>query len=233
VSAALAYVVAGSKPWNSAEFDVLAHEQPGQWFFVAEMNELIAVLNRISPRYIFFLHWNWRVPSEIFSKFECVCFHMTDVPYGRGGSPLQNLIVAGHKTTKLTALRMVKEMDAGPIYIKEDISLGGRAEDIYRRAGLASLDIIRFIVSNEPLAVPQEGEPVVFKRRSPGQSVLPDSGDLRLLYDHIRMLDAPTYPLAFLNYGKFLLTFSDARLNGEELQATVIFRKQTLQEGDK
>ncbi len=26
-------------------------------------------------------------------KFECVCFHMTDVPYGRGGSPLQNLII--------------------------------------------------------------------------------------------------------------------------------------------
>jgi len=37
---------------------------------------------------------------------------MTDVPYGRGGSPLQNLIVRGHTETKLTALRCVRDLDA-------------------------------------------------------------------------------------------------------------------------
>ncbi len=37
--------------------------------------------------------------------------HMTDVPYGRGGSPLQNLIARGHTSTKLTAMRMTAEVD--------------------------------------------------------------------------------------------------------------------------
>lgn len=30
-----------------------------------------------------------------------------------GGAPLQNLIQRGHRDTMLTALRMVREMDAG------------------------------------------------------------------------------------------------------------------------
>ena len=55
-------------------------------------------LKKITPRYIFFLHWDWRVPHVIWQQHECVCFHMTDVPYGRGGSPLQNLILEGTMT---------------------------------------------------------------------------------------------------------------------------------------
>jgi methionyl-tRNA formyltransferase len=57
---------------------------------------------------------------------------MTDIPYGRGGSPLQNLIARRRKKkTKLSALRMVEELDAGPVYTKTNISLMGRAEEIY------------------------------------------------------------------------------------------------------
>jgi len=55
---------------------------------------------------------------------------MTYMPYGRGGSPLQNLIVRGYRHTKLTALRMVEEFDAGPVYLKEDLCLEGNAEEI-------------------------------------------------------------------------------------------------------
>ena len=60
-------------------------------------------------------------------------FHMTDVLYGRGGSPLQNFIIRGHKETKLTAMKCVKELDAGPVYLKEFLSLLGNAEEIYMR----------------------------------------------------------------------------------------------------
>ena len=42
--------------------------------------------------YIFFIHWSWLIPKEIYENYECIVFHMTDLPFGRGGSPLQNLI---------------------------------------------------------------------------------------------------------------------------------------------
>src|SRR5689334_14815339 len=61
---------------------------------------------KIDPTYIFFMHWSWIIPAEIFSRYTCVVFHMTDLPYGRGGSPLQNLIIRGHKETKITAIKV-------------------------------------------------------------------------------------------------------------------------------
>lgn len=220
------YIVASSKSWHRSAFDDLRRQGEGRWSWVASPDELLCSVEEASGlRYIFFLHWNWHVPVEIWSRYECVCFHMTDVPYGRGGSPLQNLIAAGHDSTKLSALRMVDEMDAGPVYAKREMSLDGRAEEIYIRAGRLSFEIIHWMISNEPVAVPQQGEVVSFKRRKPEQSVLPQEGDLRLVYDHIRMLDAATYPLAFVEHGNFWLEFSYAQFLEGEVVARVVIRK--------
>jgi len=215
------YVVASSKPWHQAGFERICHEDSGQWICVATKEELDRAVSINVPRYIFFLHWNWLVPREIWSKHECVCFHMTDVPYGRGGSPLQNLIVTGLRETKLTALRMVEEMDAGPVYAKRPMSLEGRAEEIYLRAGELSWEMIRWMIETGPAPTQQMGEVTRFTRRKPEQSALPPEGSLECLYDHIRMLDAPTYPLAFIDHGDFRLEFSHADLRGDGLHANV------------
>lgn len=219
------YILASSKSWNESGFELLESELEANWYWVSTQAQLLQALESCKPRYIFFLHWNWYVQKEIWQNHECVCFHMTDVPYGRGGSPLQNLIVAGNKETKLTALRMVEEMDAGPTYTKRPLSLSGPAESIYKRAGELSFDIIRWMVENEPTPVPQQGEVVSFKRRIPAQSKLPDEGAVEGLYDHIRMLDAPTYPLAFVEHGEFWLEFASATFNGDEVRAAVKIRK--------
>jgi methionyl-tRNA formyltransferase len=220
-----AFIVAGSRDWNRDDFQSLVQGREERWLFAANEEELLAALEHVSPRYIFFLHWNWRLPAEIWSRFECVCFHMTDVPYGRGGSPLQNLIMAGHTDTMVSALRMVDEMDAGPVYAKRPLSLAGRAEDIFARAGRICIDMIRWMVEIEPQPVPQAGKPVLFKRRKPEQSALLVEGELVTLYDHIRMLDAPSYPLAFIEHGDFRLEFSNATLLGDQLVAQVVIRK--------
>ena len=188
------------------------------------------VLLDMAPRYIFFLHWNWTVTEQVLKRHECVCFHMTDLPYGRGGSPLQNLIAAGHRDTCLTALRMVEELDAGPVYLKKPLALGGTARDIYIRAGELAESMIAEIIVCRPQPTAQQGEAVVFQRRLPEQSWLPDKGPLVRLYDHIRMLDAPGYPLAFIEHGDFCLEFSSARLDGGLLHAHVVLRPRDMQE---
>ena len=219
------YIVASCKPWNESGFELLKSEIKADWQWVSTQTQLLQALENCKPRYIFFLHWNWYVPKEIWQNQECVCFHMTDVPFGRGGSPLQNLIVTGNKETKLTALRMVEEMDAGPTYTKRPLSLDGRAESIYKRAGELSFDVIRWIVATEPTPMPQQGETVLFKRRSPAQSRLPDNGTLEKLHDHIRMLDAPSYPLAFIEHGEYRFEFANAALNSDEVTANVKIRE--------
>lgn len=130
------------------------------------------------------------VPENIWRAYECVCFHMSDVPYGRGGSPLQKPILPGHSQTMLSALGMVKEMDAGPVYAKRPLTLAGTAENIYRRAGQLSVEIIHWMIERNLHPTPQEGEVVIFKRRKLEQSGLPNSCSLQNAYDFIRLLDA-------------------------------------------
>lgn len=218
------YIIASSKPWHRKHLGALL--QPADcWDWVASSDELRDAVERVQPRYVFFLHWHWLVPESIWSHHECVCFHMTDVPYGRGGSPLQNLIVAGRTETMLTALRMVEAVDAGPVYARRPMSLEGRAEDIYIRAGQLSFEIMLWMVETKPESVSQTGEVIPFQRRKPEQSELPTSGSLTAIYDHIRMLDAPTYPLAYIDHGDFRIEFSSAELHGDVLHAKVALHK--------
>ena len=146
---------------------------------------------------------------------------MTDLPYGRGGSPLQNLILTGHTESKLTALRMIQEMDAGPIYSKRPLSLNGSAEEIYVRASKLSVELIRWIIEDNPQPIPQEGEVIIFKRRKPEQSNLPVNGGLMTAYDFIRMLDADGYPNAFVEHGDYRINFKNARFDNEHVFAEV------------
>jgi methionyl-tRNA formyltransferase len=217
------YLVAGYKTWNRRIFDDEISNFPGRWLFIGEREQLtIPLLKKVKPRYIFFLHWSWLVPKEIIENYECICFHMSDVPYGRGGSPLQNQIMQGNRYTKLTALRMVSELDAGPVYIKEGLSLEGNAEEIYIRASYLSAKMIRYIIEECPEPVMQNGDPTIFKRRKPSDSRIRDACSLQALHDFIRMLDADGYPLAFIEQAGFRYEFKRAALYDGRIIADVV-----------
>jgi methionyl-tRNA formyltransferase len=216
------YLVLGCKPWNRRLFDQSLRLLPGRWKYVDLPEDLtLDLVRKLSPRYIFSLHWSWKVPEQIVKEVECVCFHMTDVPYGRGGSPLQNLIVRGHRDTKLTALRMTRDFDAGPVYLKRDLSLEGGAEEIYLRAAALSADMIKQIVQDEMQPSPQTGEPVNFTRRKPEESQITELDSLERLHDFIRMLDAEGYPRACLSHAGYRFEFSRSALYDGRVVADV------------
>ena len=184
-------------------------------------------LEKIEPDYIFFMHWSWIIPANIFEKYECIVFHMTDLPYGRGGSPLQNLIVRGHTSTKLSAIKVDAGIDTGDIYLKKNLELNGAASEIFVRTGHLIKEMIDEILVKKIQPVKQIGEPVYFKRRTPGQSQLGD--DLKTIdevYNFIRMLDAPNYPHAFIETEFFKFEFNAANFsNNGELTAHVRITK--------
>jgi methionyl-tRNA formyltransferase len=226
------YLVVGCKPWNRRLFDQSLSRLPGWWTYLDSADALTpGSVRKSSPRYIFFLHWSWKVPEQIVQQFECVCFHMTDVPFGRGGSPLQNLIVAGHRETKLTALRMTGDFDAGPVYMKEPLSLEGGAEEILLRAGRLSAKMIQRLVQEEITPVPQAGKVVRFKRRTPQDSEIQNLRSIEGVYDFIRMLDAEGYPRAFLNYSGLRFEFSRAALYDRRVMADVKITR--LEDGEE
>jgi len=189
---------------------------------VSSQGELTSsLLERLSPRWVLVPHWSWLIPAEIHERFEVVIFHMTDLPYGRGGSPLQNLIVRGHERTKISAIRCVEEMDAGPVYLKRDLSLHGSAEEIFLRAAGIITEMMVELVVEEPDPSPQRGEVVTFQRRRPADGDLTGASSLEDAYDLIRMLDAEGYPHAYLDIGPLRLQFRRAARRSDGLHADV------------
>lgn len=173
---------------------------------------------------IFFPHWSWKIPPAVHEHFECIIFHMTDVPFGRGGSPLQNLIIRGFTETRISALRCVEELDAGPVYLKRSLSLGGTAEEILLRADRIIEDMIVEIATSRPEARPQVGEVTHFARRRPKDGDISAISDLQRVHDVIRMLDADGYPPAFVDVGDLRLEFSRSSLRLGEIAADVRIR---------
>lgn len=218
------YLVATTKPWNIAQFNQYSQCLEGNWKLITTPEELtLEMLAEFKPKYIFFPHWSWIVPKTIHQHYECVCFHMTDLPYGRGGSPLQNLICNGHKQTMLSALRMTAELDAGPIYLKEPLSLEGSAQQIFENMAKRIGKMIGLLVEKDIAPKTQQGVVSTFKPRTPEMSKLPQGASLEQLYDHIRMLDAEGYPKAYGQTAGYRMEFCKAELRDGRLTAIVEF----------
>lgn len=214
------YVVAGQHEWNRTEF--LEARLHHEWSYVSTPDALTAAaLHEAQPRFVFFLHWSHRVPDDVVAEFECVNFHMTDLPEGRGGSPLQHLIASGATDTVLTAFRMTNEFDAGPIYLKHPLSLEGTAEAIYARSSRIALSMALEIARSEPTPHAQDGTATTTRRRKPADSDIRPLTNLDDVYDAIRMVDASGYPHAFLESGEFRYEFRRAARYGDSVEATV------------
>ena len=221
------YIILSQKPWNKFLLEDLSLKTDDNWVLISSKDDFSNDnLNKINPDKIFIPHWSYIIPELIFNSYECIVFHMTDLPYGRGGSPLQNLIMLGHKNTKISALQVESGIDTGDIYLKKDLSLSGTAQDIYERANEVISDMIVEIVKTKPVPIKQEGNPTLFKRRKPSMSNMNDIESLDEVYDFIRMLDADGYPHAFLETSNCKFEFRKvSKQNDNTLEAYVRITK--------
>lgn len=206
-------------------FHALAVSLPGEWIRINRKEEFTEeLLSRLQPDIIFIPHWSYIIPPAIFEKFECIVFHMTDLPFGRGGSPLQNLIVLGYKETVISALRVEEGLDTGDIYLKKKLSLHGTASDIFERSALVIKEMIEKIIKDKLLPVPQNGELVTFKRRGKQDGDISALVDMEKVYDYIRMLDCEGYPNAFIETPYFRFEFSHAVFSDTDKSLTANVR---------
>jgi methionyl-tRNA formyltransferase len=212
-------VIATIKRWNIRKFYEWSPPYGYRAILITELD--IPYIKRLKPQYIFFPHWSWKIPREIYENYKCVGFHETDLPFGRGGSPIQNLIIRGIYQTKISAIRIDERIDAGDIYLQRPIDISeGSVEDIFVRISQQVFDMINEIIIHKPVPQRQKGKQVVFKRRTPAQSEIPEGLTQRQLYDFIRMLDGEGYPRAFMKLGNKRIEFYNAQLK-DNLTANV------------
>lgn len=228
------YLVVTIRPWNISAFEEIISHYPGKWSLITKPeNFTLQAVQSLRPRYIFFPHWSEKIPRKIHESYECIGFHETDLPYGRGGSPIQNLIIRGHEETLVSAFRVTDEVDTGPIYLKRPLSLGGRAEDIYGRCSRIVAEMIGEIVESSLLPRPQDGVVSEFKRRTPEESNVNSCETLSAFYNLVRMLDAPEYPKAFFETEGFRFEFDRAELCDGAVKARVTVKRRDAEDREE
>lgn len=223
----ITFCIASEHSWNKRLVVDLQKLYPlHKWILIDQKDQLeYELLKILEPKLIFIPHWSHIIPEKIYSNYECIVFHMTDLPFGRGGSPLQNLIVRGYKETVISALRVAQGIDTGDIYLKKTLTLDGSAQDIFERASTTIFTMIQEIIDQNMKPTPQIGEVVTFKRRTPEMSNIGELDTLTTIYDYIRMLDADGYPHAYIETNSIKFEFTDAKLGEDKIIANVRITK--------
>lgn len=211
------YIFCCHRDWAKKLFEKLSKKY--DMHLITSPKELtFKKIKEINPKFIFFPDWSWMVPSKIINNFQCICFHESDLPKFRGGSPLQNQIINGIKKTKTTAFLMDNGLDTGDILLKKTLSLDGSINNIFDRMITNDYQMITSIIDNKYTIKKQSGKSTVFKRRKPEESELKHLNySNSYLYDFIRMLEDP-YPNAFIKIGKKKIIFKSIKMKKNTLE---------------
>lgn len=95
----------------------------------------------------------------------CVNVHASLLPRHRGASPIQAAILAGDRETGISTMKIVSELDAGPLYLVKNVTIGDRedaaslAERLARLGGDLLVETLRGVAAGTLVPKPQTGEP--------------------------------------------------------------------------
>lgn len=216
------YLIITKKIWDKKNFNKL-----GKKFFILTNIKKKEII-KLNPKIIFFIHWSKLIPSDLYKNYTCIQFHVSNLPKGRGGSPIQNQILKNIIQTKISAFKVSKNLDAGPLCAQENFLLKGSAENILKNMELKSLKIIKNLSKNKNIKFKnQVGNPTYFKRRKPKDSKINISKieTIEKMYDFLRMLDAPSYPNGYIKLKDFIFTFNDIVKKNNTIEAKVKIKK--------
>ena len=147
--------------------------------------------------------------------------HESDLPKGRGWSPLTWQILEGMNRMPVTLLEASEAVDSGVIYAQEWLDFSGDelVHELRDRQAQATLDLCERFVSDPPRILsagkPQAGIKSYYRRRRPADSVLDVSRTIDEQFNVLRVADNDRYPAYFERRGvKYEVRVSKASSDG-------------------
>jgi methionyl-tRNA formyltransferase len=135
-----------------------------------------------------------------------IVIHASDLPHGKGFSPLQWQILEGKNDIPLTLFEAVEGVDAGPYYLKDFINYNGSELYFELREMLGEKIIemsILFIENfNHMIPIRQTGIETFYPRRKKKDDQIDPQKSIIELFNHFRIADNEKYPLFFELYGQ-------------------------------
>ena len=166
----------------------------------------------LNPDVIVTLAYGQIVPQALLDipKYGAINLHGSLLPKYRGAAPIQYALMNNDKVSGMTLMKMVKEMDAGEMYDKEEveISLEDNATTLFEKMGDAALKLILRALpkylNNELVGIPQDESLVTFcPTIKPEEEKLDLSKSKEEIFGYIRALADVPGAYLYLDEEKF------------------------------
>lgn len=175
-------------------------------------------VKELHPDVIITLAYGQIVPQGLLDipPLGCLNLHGSLLPKYRGAAPIQYALMNNDKVTGMTLMKMVKEMDAGEMYAKEEVEIApnDNSTSLFKKMGEAALKLILkelpTILEGKLKGVPQDESLVTF-----APSIKPEEEKLDLtkskeeLYGYIRALSEVPGAYLYLEGLKFKIYRSE------------------------
>jgi methionyl-tRNA formyltransferase len=192
-------------------------DNPRSWFvpFAEELKknisrfgsvDLLSDSNQISQSndVAFLLSCEKKVTSEILNRSRSnIVLHASELPKGKGMSPLTWQILEGKNRIPLTLFEAVEAIDAGPVYLRAYLDFQGNEllHEMQTAVGIKIMEMCETFLNDWPQilsnGIAQNGESSFYKKRTPGDSRLDPQKSLAEQFNLLRVVDNDRYPAFF------------------------------------
>lgn len=157
------------------------------------------------------------VPKDILQRnTHNLVIHESDLPKGKGWSPLTWQILEGKNTIPIVLFEAEESVDSGVVYIKKILKFNGQEliSELRKKQGEMTVTMaVEFVDSYPPKKFfTQKGKATFYPRRKPENSELDINKTIKTQINLLRVVDNKRYPAFFTYKGsRFILKVSKAK----------------------
>ncbi len=148
------------------------------------------------------------VPASVLKRNKTnLVVHESALPKGRGWSPITWQVLEGSKIIPLTLFEAVENVDAGAVYLRDQVKLKGNEllPEIQEKVRTSMMGLCWRFVQGYPSILSQgkhqTGKPTYYPRRKPEDSRLNLNKTLASQFNLLRTVDNASYPAFFTHKG--------------------------------
>lgn len=194
-------------------------DNPDSWI-IPYIKKLIAKINQLNHKVnfiqnhedlesgdiVFFLSCGKIVPKKTLLKNKHnIVIHESDLPKGKGWSPLTWQILEGKNKIPITLFEAVEDVDAGVIYFQDTMEFEGHEliEELHDLQGKKTIELCLKFINNYPKVKgkEQQGQETFYPRRKDKDSVIDVNKTIKELFNNFRVADNQRYPVIFEHLG--------------------------------
>jgi methionyl-tRNA formyltransferase len=155
----------------------------------------------------FFLSCEQIISKELLRRnAHNLVIHASDLPKGRGWSPLTWQIIEGKNYIPITLFEAGEKVDSGDIYLQKVMEFQGHEllDELHQKLGAYTIALVLDFIAQYPNITKraQQGTETYYSRRTPCDSELDPSCSLNELFPLLRTVDNERYPAFFYKNGK-------------------------------